>query len=91
MQSLMASLKLVAEGNEVLINNDSRSDHDAWLSSLPERGFLFHCPNVHEIRGYNRLARFSRGDVVIMMQDDDKPTSGAWVSDAMRLFKEHPR
>lgn len=90
-QSLLASLAGIKVPHEVIVNDDSRSEHDQWLSRLGGRGFLFHSPNVHEIRGYNRLARFARGDLIIMMQDDDQPKNGQWVKNALGLFNAHNR
>ena len=60
-----------AKGAEVLINNDSRSDWGAWmagLSGLSMGGLMVYSPNIHEIRGYNRLAKLSSGHMLVFMQ-----------------------
>lgn len=49
---------------ELLINDDSRSDVAEWLDALrrvgyPGRVFLALSNNIHEIRGYNRLSKFT--------------------------------
>lgn len=88
-KAMASALKSIKEPIEILVNDDSRSQHDEWLAALDERGVLFHHPNIHEIRGYNRLARFARGDMIIMMQDDDQPSNRIWVSQARALFDAH--
>eukprot|EP00192_Tetraselmis_astigmatica_P006614 CAMPEP_0117657112 /NCGR_PEP_ID=MMETSP0804-20121206/5159_1 /TAXON_ID=1074897 /ORGANISM="Tetraselmis astigmatica, Strain CCMP880" /LENGTH=709 /DNA_ID=CAMNT_0005463549 /DNA_START=405 /DNA_END=2531 /DNA_ORIENTATION=+ len=89
-KTLLGALNVKLE-TEVLINNDSQTDHDAWLSRMSPNSFLFHSPNVHEIRGYNRLARFARGEIIVMMQDDDQPKPGdaTWLIQGRDLFKIH--
>ncbi len=36
-------------------------------------------PNLHEIRGYNRLARLARGDFLIMMQVGRAGALAGWI------------
>eukprot|EP00873_Tetraselmis_striata_P019614 jgi/Tetstr1/439878/TSEL_028286.t1 len=88
-KGIVKALNALKEPIEILVNDDSRTQHTEWLASLGENGVLFHHPNIHEIRGYNRLARFARGDMFIMMQDDDQPTNGVWVTTAKQLFNAH--
>ena len=45
-------------------------------------------PNIHEIRGYNRLAKMARGKLLVLLQDDDYPSyGGRWLRHAHHLFK----
>ena len=56
-------------GVEVLINDDSRSEHGAWTKALAgaKNVFLVHSPDVHEIRGYNRLGKMANSEMVRTM------------------------
>jgi hypothetical protein len=67
----MAGIKATASAAEVLINDDSRSDFEAWtahLSGLQSGGTLVYSPNIHEIRGYYRLAKLASGKILVFMQ-----------------------
>lgn len=47
--------------------------------------------NVHEARGYNRLARLARAPLLALLQDDIYPSkSGRWLQQAQRLFTDMP-
>jgi len=76
---------------EVIINDDSMSEGDAWITALQGNAFVAYCHDVHEIRGYNRLSRFASANYIAAMQDDDVPKDTAWVRRATSLFKNHPR
>jgi len=91
-KKIMQGIKSTAKGAEVLINNDSRSDWGAWmagLSGLPAGGLMVYSPNIHEIRGYNRLAKLASGHLLVFMQDDDAPAAPNWIKSAQLLFKHH--
>lgn len=67
---------------EVLINDDSQSDWGPWvkeLAGLAAGGMLVYSPNIHEIRGYNRLAKLARGRILVFAQvlrsSDSAPTT----------------
>jgi GT2 family glycosyltransferase len=104
---------------ELLVNNDSRSGHEAWMKSLQRFhnsmvvlaannsadenvlmkrnkysvpfALLVHSPDVHEIRGYNRLGRAANGPFVAFIQDDDRPNDPNWLARALKLFKVQPK
>jgi GT2 family glycosyltransferase len=67
----------LSRGVEVLVNIDSMSEHAEWNRVLQNgefrRYYLVTSGNVHEIRGYNRLAKMAEGEFVVFMQDDDLP------------------
>ncbi|KAJ1633203.1 hypothetical protein T492DRAFT_837826 [Pavlovales sp. CCMP2436] len=48
---------------EILVN--------AWLAELGPDDFLLLSPDIHELRAYNRLAAMSRGEQLLLAQDDD--------------------
>ena len=78
---------------EFLVNNDSGSHHGRWLRAMAgcARCFLVHSPDVHEIRGYNRLARMTQAPLLAFIQDDDAPRNGTtWLAEAARLMGAKP-
>lgn len=98
---LLASLhdcaKVLHERIEVLVNVDSsRSDKqgvDAWLKHAGDDDYIFLSPNIHELRGYNRLAGASKGEVLFFMQDDRLPPdikedpTCKWLSEPLAVFR----
>jgi len=92
-QTIMKGIKDTAPGVELLVNDDSRSDWGAWVASmegLPGGGFLVYSPDIHEIRGYNRLAKLARGELLVFLQDDDAPKEVSWLLRAQSLFRHYP-
>jgi glycosyltransferase involved in cell wall biosynthesis len=81
--------------DELIVCEDGSIDgsHDAWLRRLVyPNDFLIHSNDVHEIRSYARAIAFARGDIVCLMQDDDRPPrDGTWLAKAVRLFEHYPR
>lgn len=82
-----------ASALEILVNDDSRSDAASWLEVLTgPNDFLVSSPNVHEIRAYNRLARFARGRYLLLLQGDHcLPPTSAWLRTGLGLFSIFPR
>lgn len=59
--------------SELLVNVDSRGDGGAWdavAAELAAGNFVTAVlsNNLHEVHGYNRLARMARGEVLIILQ-----------------------
>ena len=47
--------------------------------------------NLHEVHGYNRLASMARGEVIIVIQDDDMPPdSCTWLGYMLKEFARFP-
>ena len=49
------------------------------------------CPG--QIRAYNTLSRLARGDILVLIQDDQQPPSGegcSWIGDLVKLFDRWP-
>lgn len=86
---------------EVLVNVDSRDHADGnvreWLDVLGESDFALLSPNVHELRGYNRLAWMARGAHLLFVQDDEAPNpqvavydgydTCGWLANATRVLR----
>lgn len=85
------------EGTELIINNDSSGDYVSFLSRLQRNSgtkvpaWVVFSPDIHEIRGYNRLSRYANAPVVMALQDDDKPRNSDWVRKALSLLKARPK
>ncbi|KAJ1633200.1 hypothetical protein T492DRAFT_837824 [Pavlovales sp. CCMP2436] len=74
---------------EILVN--------AWLAELGPDDFLLLSPDIHELRAYNRLAAMSRGEQLLIVQDDESPNPFAplfpgmdtWLRNASALLRTH--
>jgi hypothetical protein len=79
---------------ELVVNVDNPHEWAAWAAeAIRLKGFLVpvFSSNVHESRGYNRVARAARGRVLVVWQDDQTPApNGKWVDDMMAVFDAHP-
>lgn len=77
---------------ELIINDDSRSDYAEWAKALKGwDGYLVYSPDVHEIRGYNRLTKFADSELMVYLQDDDLGARNLdWLSKAKLLFDSFP-
>ena len=78
---------------EYLVNNDSGSHHGKWLKAMAGCAgcFLVHSPDVHEIRGYNRLSKLTEAPLLAFVQDDDAPRNGTrWLVEAAALMAAKP-
>ena len=65
----------------------------AWLRELSgPRDFVLSSPNLHEIRAYNRLARFARGTFLLLLQGDHcLPRADSWLHTGLGFFQRFPR
>lgn len=79
--------------HEILWHNDSDSDHALLDEAMRgTTGRIVVSDDIHEIRGYNLLARQARGDFLVFGQDDDiPPNDAAWIDECLDLFERHPR
>ncbi|KAK3256352.1 hypothetical protein CYMTET_34509 [Cymbomonas tetramitiformis] len=73
---------------EFVVNADDRTEKEEWFKILTEpNDYIVFSPNIHEIRSYNRLAGFARGDVLIFLQDDDLfPNDCGWLASLYQSF-----
>lgn len=81
--------------DELIVCEDGSVDgsHEEWKGRLTRpNDFLLHSNDLHEIRSYDRAIGFARGEIVCLMQDDDRPpANGEWLASALELFARHPR
>jgi glycosyltransferase involved in cell wall biosynthesis len=91
---LVEGLRLTGN-HELIVCEDGSLDgsHEKWMSYLDRpNDFLIHSNDLHEIRALDRAIRFSRADIVCLVQDDDMiPREVAWLETALRLFARYPR
>jgi GT2 family glycosyltransferase len=92
-RQLAARLHASTPGIEVIVNDDSRRDHEVWLRELSgPRDFVLSSPNLHETRAYNRLARFARGTFLLLLQGDHcLPRASSWLHTGLGFFERFPR
>lgn len=80
--------------DELIVCEDGSLDgsHEAWLRLLVNpNDFLVHSNDIHEIRAYNRAIAYAKGEIVCLMQDDDRPPAdGRWLAEALDLFDRYP-
>ena len=74
------------------VNADSAEEREAWFKNLdPLVDTIVFSPNLHEVRGYNRLAGLAKGDVIVLLQDDDLlPEHCDWLPAAVAAFRYLP-
>lgn len=81
--------------DELIVCEDGSLDGSAqeWLWRLTHpNDFLLHSNDLHEIRAYSRAIDFARGEIICLMQDDDRPPKdGRWLAEALQLFENYPQ
>jgi hypothetical protein len=81
--------------HELIVCDDGSIDgsHEKWMSYLDRpNDFLVHSNDLHEIRMLDRAIRFSRAEIICIVQDDDAiPRETAWLASALEQFATYPR
>lgn len=82
--------------SELLVNVDSIGDHETaglWANlSYEMDGFVVpvFSDNIHEVRGYNRLASVARSQILMFLQDDQlPPNDGTWLVSLLSIFDKY--
>ena len=81
---------------EVIIHADSNTTADAAALAVAVHGFrpnvrVVYSDNVHEIRGYNKVALQALGNLLCFGQDDRlPPNTTSWVETALTIFSTLP-
>lgn len=81
--------------DELIVCEDGSLDgSDAqWQRRLAgPNDFLLRSNDIHEIRAYDRAVWFARGEIICLMQDDDRPPrDGSWLAKALAVFANYPQ
>ena len=81
--------------HELIVCEDGSLDEsrEKWMSYLGRpNDFLIQSNDLHEIRILDRAIRFSRAEIICLVQDDDLiPRDPAWLERALRQFSKSPR
>ena len=92
-EQLIGGLRGLGE-HELIVCEDGSLDgsHEKWMSYLNRpNDFLIHSNDLHEIRILDRAIRFTRSDIVCLVQDDDLiPRETDWLEAALEHFAHHP-
>eukprot|EP00873_Tetraselmis_striata_P003378 jgi/Tetstr1/423642/TSEL_014278.t1 len=85
---LLRGLRQLPGNNEILINDDSASELNTFKIHLANtRHTVLVSGDIHEIRGYNRLAKLVHARILIVLQDDDMPPAKhLWVHHFVSAF-----
>ena len=77
-------------GVELIVHVDSREPRDlGWLNTSADH--IMFDPNVHEIRGFNALARVARAPVMAFVQDDMPPPAHCeYLETIERMLSDDP-
>jgi glycosyltransferase involved in cell wall biosynthesis len=80
---------------ELIVCEDGSIDGslEEWTRRLTQpNDFLIRSNDLHEIRTYNRAIDLARGEIICLMQDDDRPPrDGNWLAEAADLFDQYPQ
>jgi len=80
--------------DELIVCEDGSIDgsHEEWMRRLAgPNDFLLHSNDIHEIRSYGRAIDFARGEIICLMQDDDRPPrDGRWLARLLDVFDRYP-
>jgi glycosyltransferase involved in cell wall biosynthesis len=88
--------RLRASGvNEIILIDDGSIDgttRKAKKELNEPNEFLIRSHDLHEVIMYKRAIRFSSGELICLLQDDDfPPRNPKWITNAKKLFQEHQK
>lgn len=76
----------------IVIDDGSGLEHTERLSRFLNRGneFLIRANDLYEIIMYDKSIRFSNGEYVVLMQDDDEINNLDWLTRGLNYFRKYP-
>lgn len=89
---LLTRLRAITASKEIIVNDDTHGKQQFWVQMLSNNNeFYIASPNLHEVRAYNRLIQYARGELLMFVQGDTcLPYTPMWVDDAVDLFRVLP-
>ena len=91
---ILPKLRRYGSGLEVIVIDDgSTQEHTERLAKAltGANEFLLRANDLYENRTYDKAIRFSNGQYIVLLQDDDDFDDTAWMEQAVSLFRQHPR
>eukprot|EP00271_Cylindrocystis_brebissonii_P014614 TRINITY_DN36022_c0_g1_i1.p1 TRINITY_DN36022_c0_g1~~TRINITY_DN36022_c0_g1_i1.p1 ORF type:complete len:611 (-),score=31.45 TRINITY_DN36022_c0_g1_i1:162-1994(-) len=95
-EGLLAQGEYPGVSTELVVNVDEPSGHAMWLAMMKETTLSrFVTPvfshNIHETRGYNRIANVAQGRVLVLLQDDElPPPTCRWLGNVLSILRVWP-
>jgi hypothetical protein len=93
-EQLVGGLRRMGQ-QEMIVCEDGSLDgsREKWISYLDRpNDFLIHSNDLHEIRILDRAIRFSRAEIICLVQDDDLiPRQSDWLELALVQFSTYPQ
>ena len=89
LKQIIARLKGYGDPIEIIVHNDSVSEMKEIMALLDSKNDHVVVSNdIHEIRAYNHCVSMCSSNYVIILQDDDLPSSDReWLNDIIRVFE----
>lgn len=77
----------------IVIDDGSDKEHTDRLATGLTRGneFLIRANDLYENVMYNKSIRFAQSNYVTLLQDDDDFDNLDWLTEALRLLRQHPK
>jgi len=90
---LVLQLRSIKTAEIIVIDDGSELKHTTRLAHLltGANEFLIRANDLYEIISYDRAIYFSRGEYVVLLQDDDGFADLDWIDDAIKLFMMHAK
>lgn len=90
---IVQKLRTYPNAEIIVIDDGSDLQHTAALSKALQKAneFLIRANDLYENVTYDKTIRFSNGQYIALLQDDDDFENLAWVDEAMSCFEKYPK
>ena len=91
---ILKHLRQYKEKIEIIVIDDGSSfEHTRRLVEelTGANEFLIRSNDLFEVVTYDKAMRMANGQYIALMQDDDDFSDTAWIDEAIRLFRKHPK